>query len=158
MLNAVDYFTIERSADGTNFEKLTQVKGGGNSSQTLNYSTIDYSPLSGVSYYRLSQTDFNGNLTLLTIISVANSNDDGMFTALPNPTDGIVNVTYNCNNPTGAILKIYDNNGSLVLTKDFACTNGKNKSQLDLGNIASGIYLITFTTDNKFYRTKLMKE
>src|SRR5207253_2457539 len=55
-----DYFTIERSADGINFESLTYVKGAGNSKITSNYKITDNAPLSGLSYYRLKQTDFNG--------------------------------------------------------------------------------------------------
>ena len=151
------YFTIERSTDGKNFVELIRVNGAGNSTQTLNYSTVDNSPLVGVSYYRLSQTDFNGNNTRFNIISINNTDDDGKFTARPNPTEGVVNITYSCDAATIGTLKLYDGNGSLVLSKDITCTSGQNTSQLDLSEITPGIYMITFGTGTKFYHTKLMK-
>ena len=55
-----DYFTIERSVNGINFEPIAKVVGSGNSSQALNYKYIDNNPLSGVAYYRLRQTDYSG--------------------------------------------------------------------------------------------------
>ena len=50
-----DYFTIERSADGINFEKVGNVPSqamGGNSTSNLYYNLVDENPLSGISYYR----------------------------------------------------------------------------------------------------------
>lgn len=152
-----DYFTIARSADGKNFDYFTKVKGAGNSNETKNYATVDYEPLPGTSYYRLSQTDFNGNTKNLTIKSVNNKNDDGMFSVFPNPTTGILNINYSCSAATGGILTVYDCNGMLVTTKQINCVTGTNKTQLDLGGNASGMYLITFTTNDKFYSTKLIK-
>ncbi len=151
------YFTVERSSDGKNFEELTQVKGAGNSTEKRNYSAIDYMPLSGTSYYRLSQTDFYGVTNPLTIASVNNTANDGMFTVVPNPTSGIVNINYSCASATTGILNLYDGNGTLQLSKEITCVTGNNKTQLDLGDKASGIYLVTFTTNDKYYRTKLMK-
>ena len=55
-----DYFTIERSRDGINFETVGTVNGIGNSSTIINYSWSDDSPIRGTTYYRLKQTDFNG--------------------------------------------------------------------------------------------------
>jgi len=152
------YFTIERSADGRNFEELTKVKGAGTSKGKLNYNVIDYSPLPGVSYYRLSQTDMNGKMNLLTITSVNNTDNDGMFKVIPNPTDGIININYSCGTATSGVLNMYDGNGLLVLSKEIDCVAGDNKTQLDLGEKAAGIYLVTFTTNDKFYRTKLIKK
>lgn len=54
-----DFFTIERSQDGIEFDKIAQIKGAGTSRESLNYMFTDYSPLMGTSYYRLRQTDFD---------------------------------------------------------------------------------------------------
>ncbi len=65
-----DYFIVERSVDGENFEIVTTVKGAGNSSTILKYSATDDAPPVGVVYYRLRQTDFNGDFEYSNIISV----------------------------------------------------------------------------------------
>ncbi len=56
-----DYFTIERSRDLTNWEVVGMIKGSGTTSIATEYSLTDFSPLKGVSYYRLKQTDFDGS-------------------------------------------------------------------------------------------------
>ena len=55
-----DFFTVERSLDLIFFETVVTVPGAGNSNVELSYSSIDETPYSGTSYYRLKQTDYNG--------------------------------------------------------------------------------------------------
>ena len=54
-----NYFTLERSATGINFEPIGYVQGAGNSTSTINYVFKDRDPLNGIGYYRLKQTDFD---------------------------------------------------------------------------------------------------
>ena len=65
-----DYFTLLRSEDGLEYVEIDTIGGAGNSSQTLHYSYIDKNPLTGRSYYRIQQTDFNGDFELFDPISV----------------------------------------------------------------------------------------
>jgi len=58
-----DYFTIERSKDGRTWETVGTIEGAGNSHTELSYSFSDDRPYSGVSYYRLQQTDYDGAMT-----------------------------------------------------------------------------------------------
>ena len=55
-----DYFSILRSQDLQNWETISTVWGSGNSSIPISYSFVDFYPLSGISYYKLKQTDFDG--------------------------------------------------------------------------------------------------
>jgi Icc-related predicted phosphoesterase len=56
-----DYFTIERSANGIDYETLMVVPGAGNSSLPQRYEFQDSKPLAGSNYYRLSAVDRNGD-------------------------------------------------------------------------------------------------
>ncbi|MGL5890604.1 MAG: hypothetical protein ACRC3B_12000, partial [Bacteroidia bacterium] len=84
-----DYFTVERSTDGITFVAIGRVEGAGSSSQTLNYIFADNFPAKGENYYRLRQTDFNGESTLSRII-VLNYIPDNIYVdnLHPNPTTG----------------------------------------------------------------------
>ena len=64
-----DYFSVEKSHDGSTFENIGNVAGAGFSNTLLPYSLIDDNPYSDITYYRLKQTDFNGNFTYSDIIS-----------------------------------------------------------------------------------------
>lgn len=55
-----DYFAIERSTDMLNWKQITTIPGSGNSMQRKDYSYTDSNPEKGISYYRLSQYDYNG--------------------------------------------------------------------------------------------------
>lgn len=79
-----DFFTIERSKDGILFTDLLSVNGGGNSSQTLHYSAMDYHPYEGTSFYRLKQTDYDGIISYSCLVSFHFLKDTN-FKLYPNP-------------------------------------------------------------------------
>lgn len=81
-----DYFTIERSVDMKNFETVTKVEGAGNSKRQINYSYIDHFPHSGIAYYRVRQTDHNGQFDYSKIVSV-NKQAPQEVAIFPNPLD-----------------------------------------------------------------------
>ena len=74
-----DYFTIERSADGITYENIISLPGAGNSSNMLYYSATDHYPLSGLSFYRLKETDVDGSLTYSLPVSVRFDNASNEF-------------------------------------------------------------------------------
>ncbi len=55
------HFTVERSQDMTIIEEVGVLTSEGNSTQVQNYNFKDYTPYSGITYYRIKQTDFDGN-------------------------------------------------------------------------------------------------
>lgn len=65
-----DYFSVERSLDGSNFEALSQVRGAGNTSTSHQYTYVDDNPHSPVSYYRLKQVDFDGKFEIFKVVSI----------------------------------------------------------------------------------------
>jgi hypothetical protein len=88
-----DYFTVERSADGAAWTAIGQVEAAGNSTQRTDYSFTDESPLSGISYYRIRQTDNNGDVSYSDIASVNAPNALKDVTVYPNPTESQVRVS-----------------------------------------------------------------
>lgn len=138
-----DYFTVERSQDAENFEEVVRVKGAGNSTMTLNYDTVDANPYLGTSYYRLKQTDFDGNFTYSPVIPVTlTSFVETDFNIYPNPNKGSFNV--DINSTEGNIkLMILNSVGQLVHVDDIQNPSGKSVLRLDLGSeLAAGIYFV----------------
>jgi len=67
------FFTLQRSLDGTHFTTVATVEGSGNSQQALAYEWLDREAPrtpNRTLYYRLSQTDFDGNSETFEVISV----------------------------------------------------------------------------------------
>jgi hypothetical protein len=67
-----DYFLIEKSFDGIDWDLVGSVNASGNSSQTINYSLTDNDVRFGISYYRLKQFDFDGVYRTYEPISINN--------------------------------------------------------------------------------------
>lgn len=71
-----DYFEIQFSKDGNNFEKIATVDGIGNSNTTKNYELDIDNRLFETGYFRLKQLDFDGEFEYSNIIYVNCNNDE----------------------------------------------------------------------------------
>src|SRR5690606_13994881 len=91
-----EYFTIERTDDGIECEVIGTIDGTGNSSTVKGYSFTDTNPKLGTQYYRLSQTDFNGDTECFDPISVEFQGIEKAMTVYPNPSiNGVFSVNLN---------------------------------------------------------------
>ncbi len=68
-----DYFTVEKSQDGFNWKQVTRVYGSGTSSSRRHYDAFDLNPEPTTNYYRLTQTDFDGQMKKYSVITIDNS-------------------------------------------------------------------------------------
>ena len=83
-----DFFTIERSADGIKFDSIGVVKGAGNSQSIISYGHTDTDPLSGTSYYRLKQTDYDKTDTYSEVKRIVNDKVKASeLLVYPNPVE-----------------------------------------------------------------------
>ncbi|MNX70382.1 hypothetical protein D3C86_1016290 [compost metagenome] len=85
-----DYFEIERSSNGVDWERISLTDAVGESTSQTEYQEMDLNPLPGISYYRLSQYDLDGERTLLKSVSVNYDLEVGKNELLvfPNPVLG----------------------------------------------------------------------
>jgi hypothetical protein len=150
-----NYFNIERSTDAINFTVINKINGAGNSTQIINYSAIDNAPLDGILYYRLKQTDFNGNYKFSNIVDVSFINQNEFsFEIFPNPNDGeIVNLKMSNRIDEQALVKVYSSNGKLIFDKNMILkSDGENICIINLSDkLSSGLYLLTITTSQNNY-------
>ncbi|NPV13021.1 MAG: T9SS type A sorting domain-containing protein [Ignavibacteria bacterium] len=82
--NNNDYFTLEESEDGKNFNKITKIKGAGNSNDYKKYTYIYKSNKSR--YYRLKQTDYDGTTEIIGLL-YSECKDENKFKIYPNPAN-----------------------------------------------------------------------
>ena len=81
-------FILERSSDGVAFSPFVTVKAAGNSLEPTDYTAEDNDPVSGLSYYRLSQRDVNGTVTELGFVAVETNTILTDIVLAPNPSNG----------------------------------------------------------------------
>jgi hypothetical protein len=59
--NNCDYFIVEKSNDGIYWDFLVKINGHGNSTEKIDYRIVDNTLKYGLTYYRLTQIDYDGN-------------------------------------------------------------------------------------------------
>ena len=153
-----DFFTVERSNNGTDFEVVDVIEGAGNSNQSITYNAIDNLPYGGTSYYRLKNTDFSGKSEYSDIIAVTCGEDGNDFNFVNaydvDNTDIVVEFTAEENEDYTIFL--YDASGRRALDFDGVATSGLNKVRLNAGDLARGIYIINLSNSRKNFSKRVM--
>lgn len=151
-----DFFTLERSNNGSDFVKLGEVLGNGTTNLQTNYSFTDPSPYLGLSYYRLSQTDYDGTTEIFPVVSVFFEGKKS-FSVGPNPVSG---ATIKLKISEMGIyelleLNIVDLQGRLVEKKQFKTDSfGNVDTEIQLQKpLKKGTYIIELISEhNRSYQ------
>ncbi len=156
-----DYYTVERSQDGRNYDKMGRIKSEKNSDQENTYDFTDDAPLDGVSYYRLSQTDLNGEEKILAVTVVnASLVLPTLFRGFPNPClDKFTCLTSRKWEGHAVCIKIYNDMGNEVKTmawqKDALALD--EVVEIDTREWQPGIYTIKTFCNNTSESIKVVK-
>jgi hypothetical protein len=153
-----DYFTIEKSIDGNNFEPLATIVGAGNSNRESNYSVVDKYPARGVNYYRLKQTDYDGYATYAGMRTIYYDGSTGIDLIIaPNPaSNGIVQFDLSGSINENAVLTVFDISGKLVCTYQVSLGND-GKNNFTLNNVfKQGVYLVQVSSEGVSKSQKLV--
>jgi hypothetical protein len=92
-----DHYKLDRSIDGINWNLLGQINSTSPTGNIYTYNFSDYNALEGLTYYRLSKLNTNGDTEFSRTLSVfRNGNEDILI--YPNPTSDKVWVQIKPNN------------------------------------------------------------
>ncbi|MBC8147485.1 MAG: DNRLRE domain-containing protein [Bacteroidetes bacterium] len=152
-----DFFTIERSIDAQNFEILKTFAGAGNSNEIINYSEIDEFPLIGISYYRLKQTDFNGDYSYSEIVAVENLTDNlnlKILNAYSNPNS--INFTVLNPNLEDLSFEVFNILGEVLISTKVDYVIEKSKVVVSAEGLSHGIYFIKLSGDKETIVEKVL--
>lgn len=146
-----DFFTIERAADTLNWEVIGTKQGAGNSNEILSYDFIDQNPLEKA-YYRLKQTDINGDFEYSHLIFVKCKPEKSLDVKLfPNPSSGLFTVE---NDDIGQKLELFNQMGQLI----YKIIITSKQTILNLTYLPKGVYYIQQSNNYNSYREKLVIE
>ncbi|MEO6316447.1 MAG: T9SS type A sorting domain-containing protein [Chitinophagaceae bacterium] len=132
------YFGVERSANGTTWQKIGETAAKGNTTSTTRYTFTDASPLKSLGYYRLAMVDQDGKKTLSEIKAVNASPVKGI-SFYPNPAVDIVNVSIN-NSASETTVTLMNQSGQ-VLQERKAGANETTVS-LPVQQYPRGMYIL----------------
>jgi hypothetical protein len=159
-----DFFTLEKSQDGSSFSFLTQVDGAGNSSRPINYKFSDNQLSEGILYYRLKQTDFDGKSTYSNTVSVNlgniyNVSDITFNSVFPNPIQNEFTVQYTSSKEQSVDIKVTDITGKTIVSEKLLCSAGSNSYKYSgTDDLPTGIYIIKLSTPTKSVTKRVVKK
>ncbi len=149
-----EYFDIQRSTDGANFQSIHKRAGAGNSNSLLSYQYLDPYEGTGIVYYRLVQHDFDGKTATSRVIAVQLSNKPKVPVSIaPNPFAESVVLTKLVDEQ--ATIIVYDILGRVVESK----TTSADESVIYIGNnLLKGTYLVSYISSESTYTQKVEKQ
>jgi len=147
-----DYFSLERSYDGNDFDVIAKIDGAGNSLELLKYRYTDKDAFINDTqqwvYYRLKQTDFDGTFAYSKTIAITNicknNNDD--FMVYPNPASANGFYLYIKRPIENGSIAVHGLNGQVFLRHKINITT--NNIFLETPNLPQGLYMIVITNNN----------
>jgi hypothetical protein len=129
-----NYFNVERSLNGIDFNLIGRVNGNGTTTFSGSYNFTDMSPSEGFNYYRLKQTDINGKITYSPVRSVR-FYKKSLF-VFTKTVDNNLSFAINSDHEIGFIIS--NSTGQ-------NCFTGKAKGSLliDISRLSAGVYYIS---------------
>ena len=159
-----DYFTVERSINGFDFEPLDEIQGAGYSIELQNYSFIDTQPYVGLAYYRIRQTDYDGQSDVSSVVAIVfdpfKLEGENQITVYPNPVHDELNIYFNSVQKTeNAHILIMDLSGRICLNDYFSVDRYRLiKLDIDRLTIARGFYILKIHSEENIYSSRILIE
>jgi hypothetical protein len=135
------HFTIQRSADGANWEDIGTVQAKGNSAVQTDYSFTDEQPLTGTNYYRLALVNMDGTY-IYSDIKVLQSATIARISFFPNPAHDYVNVSLGGSTGSQVTILLTSISGRVMQEKTAATGDGVVVT-FPIQNVAAGMYFLT---------------
>jgi len=145
-----DFFILEHSINGIDFEPLSQIKGAGNSSTLKHYQYIHQNPPRGINYYRLKSVDFDGKKSISEIILIKNEKNIELI-LYPQPAQDILNIHLETFDSQIIKVKIFNSAGQLLLHENTI-------SQIKIENFSPGLYFFETFYKRQRITSKFFKE
>jgi hypothetical protein len=136
------FFTVERTSDAIHFETIGKIDGAGNSNQLKKYSFTDTTSTLGYLYYRLKQTDYNGDYQYSNIVATDCNEKSSTIIIYPNPNTG--EFVINGFGKEG-FLVVYNVLGEIIEAKKIE----NDRVKVNLKDQHNGFYFIIIESENK---------
>lgn len=140
------HFTLEYSSDGENFESIAEVNGAGNSEDIINYMHHHPENIYGSSYFRLKQTDFDGQESHSHIVALEYGPSD-MF-VFPNPSEGKFDIV--AEGLEGDVnIQVLDSRGIPIYDETVNLSSHLSHYKIDLHHsVSAGNYILKLITQH----------
>jgi hypothetical protein len=151
-----DYFEVQRSANGFDFQTIGAVQGAGTTTETSMYSFVDESPINSMNYYRLKQVDLDGLYSYSNAIAIEFDRDLNAISLYPNPANTFVYVDINGPLRGTTRTRVVTLSGQVVV-EEYS-NSYSQPIRLNIETLKLGTYFIEVHADGEVYRSRFIKK
>ncbi len=153
-----NYFALEYSKDMRNFYEVGRIPGAGNSNEKKNYSFANNELISGDSYYRLKQVDFDGHVKIYDPISVNCNGTEPTLLIYPNPFTDELNLVIKNIQDDKFILEIFDELGRYIFSQEYNSAGNFYYTTVDLKDLKPAMYNLRIKSAGQVKNFKIVKK
>jgi pimeloyl-ACP methyl ester carboxylesterase len=154
--NVRDYLVefSENSIDYTTIETVPAKNLTGNNVYQLQHNIA----IPGIYYYRIRRTDNDGKTGYSAVRIVKVSGGKSKLQLLSNPVTGnLLPATIQSEQNTSAVVRLVNIEGKALLVQNIKLKTGLNQLNLNIANLADGLYLIEVNFNNNKVVEKFIK-
>lgn len=129
------YFEVQKSIDGMEFETFATIQGQGTQNESQNYKIVDRNPYKGQSYYRLKMVDRDGSFDYSKVRSIVFDALADKVVVYPNPISNGQELMIKTELTEPIEIRFYSTDGEAVGTFQM-----EGNTSLKLPNWPAGIY------------------
>jgi len=143
----IHHYDVERSANGLNFVKLTEVAATGINGSNAVYSVIDQLPLAGDNYYRIRSFSNGGGIKISPVAKVTMTKGEPSISVYPNPvTKSGLGLLFAEMQKGSYQLRMLNVMGQAVMTQSVSHSGGSASLSVPLSQaIGKGLYRLEIT-------------
>ncbi|HTL09743.1 MAG TPA: heparinase II/III family protein [Chitinophagaceae bacterium] len=135
-----DHFTVQRSANGIDqWDNLATIAPQPIQGSEQRYAYTDRQPMSGKNYYRIMQTDANGQSIYSVIRTASIGRPVTAIKILGNPVRGVLHLQMPADNKA-YLIQVTDASGRVVQQQRFGANAGI--IGMNLQSVANGVYFV----------------
>ena len=143
-----EFFIIEKSLDGQNFEDLMEVESRSNSTSPKYYLDNDFAPQIGMNFYRLRQVLKDGTELYSPIYEVEFNLNLEELVVFPNPAKDKVFINLKNFIGKNTTVQMYDARGVLQIERSINEIEN-TLLEIDVANYNNGFYMISIDIEGQ---------
>lgn len=149
-----DYFEIEWSENGIDFQTVMKIYGAGTTTDAQFYSWEHKNQKNGTHYYRLKQTDFDGNFSIskTNVIEITALNN---LELLSNLIERELRFSLNEIPKESLNIFIIDFSGKIYHSKNIVLT--ENNFELNVSDLNKGNYIVSIQLKDEVISKRFIK-
>jgi hypothetical protein len=147
-----DRYEVERSLNGVDFTKISTIapKNNGRSANAYTSTDVELASVhSGIVYYRVKQTDKDGQFIYTEIKSIRLDSKALSASVYPNPVGRKATLSIDLVDNSPVTITVNDGNGKQVQSIKLNGLKGINKKEIDMSTLSRGNYMLRIQTNTE---------